>query len=116
MKPSQHPGGRIHLVSYGTSWNHPCLLGLVLFLAAYNVRKRLPFLPIGRASAWLRLHVHAGVIAMLLMVLHTGVRWPTGQFEILLGSVFAITSLSGVFGLVLSRVIPRRQSRLYEQP
>src|SRR3954470_22949227 len=54
------------------------LIVSVLFLAAYNLRKRLPFLPVGRSSSWLQWHIYIGVGSIGLFALHIGVHWPTG--------------------------------------
>ena len=37
------------------------LLAAVLFLALYNVRKKLPFLPLGSSAAWLQWHMYVGI-------------------------------------------------------
>jgi ATP/ADP translocase len=33
------------------------LLALIVFLALYNVRKALPFLPLGSSASWLQFHI-----------------------------------------------------------
>ena len=35
---------------------------IVVFLAAFNSRKKLPFLPLLKASIWLQLHIYVGLI------------------------------------------------------
>ena len=80
----------------------------MLFLALYNVRKKLPFLPLGSSELWLQLHIWVGYFSLILFGIHLEFRPPNGWFEIALALVFAIVILSGVFGLVLSRQIPRR--------
>ncbi len=91
--------------AYATGW--PLLL-LLAGLALYGVRKKLPFLPIGNASAWLQLHLYAGAFAVLLYLMHTRARVvPSGPLETLLAILFAITALSGVVGIAFDRVYPR---------
>src|SRR5689334_10060271 len=46
------------------------LLGAVGFLALYNIRKRLTFLPLGTSAAWLQIHLYVGLGAMWLFLLH----------------------------------------------
>src|SRR5690242_17642005 len=46
------------------------LYGLVVFLALFNLRKKLPSLPLGSASAWLQLHLYVGIIAGAVFGLH----------------------------------------------
>src|SRR4051812_13234052 len=54
------------------------MLAAVLFLALYNVRKKLPFLPLGSSATWLQWHLYVGIGSMALFALHAGIRWPTG--------------------------------------
>lgn len=84
------------------------LLSLMLLLWAFNLRKRLSMLPIGRASLWLALHVVVGILALALFWLHAGKFWPTGLYEQLLAGVFYVVSLSGFFGFALQKILPRR--------
>src|SRR5437899_1083043 len=44
-------------------WSGFALLALVVFLTAFNTRKKLPFLPLLKASAWMRFHNYAGWFA-----------------------------------------------------
>ena len=80
----------------------------MLFLALYNVRKKLPFLPLGSSESWLQLHIWIGYFSIVLFAIHLQFRPPSGWFEISLTVLFAIVILSGIFGLLLSRQIPRR--------
>ncbi|MEO5855941.1 MAG: hypothetical protein ABIR21_07810 [Chthoniobacterales bacterium] len=96
------------------------LLTLVLALALFNARKKLPFLPLLRAATWLQIHIYAGWFCLVLFLLHIQFRLPGGAFEITLALVFAIVVLSGFFGLYLSRQLPSRMARsgeplLYER-
>lgn len=91
--------------AYLSGW---ALLGLCLFLAAYNGRKKLPYPPLGSAAAWMQLHIYGGLLAVVIYILHTAGRWPQGGFEIALALLFYGTALSGVAGLILSRLVPRR--------
>jgi hypothetical protein len=92
-------------VNFYSGW---LLLGLVLLLTAYNLRKRFPFLPLGNSASWLQLHVYAGLLAGFVFLVHLGWGWPGGGFEILLAATFATVFLSGVLGLVLTRTFPPR--------
>ena len=91
------------------------LLAAVLFLAAFHLRKRLAFVPLGSATGWLQAHIYVGWIAIALMLMHTGERAPNGVFESALYALFAGTCLSGIYGLYLTRMIPKRLSKLREQ-
>lgn len=84
------------------------LFGMILFLAAYNLRKKLPFLPLGSSASWLQLHIYVGLLTAFTLGLHMGWRMPTGGFEILLAVAYAFVFLSGVVGLALSRSLAKR--------
>jgi hypothetical protein len=88
-----------------TGW---ALLGVIAFLAFYNGRKKIPFLPAGKSEAWLQLHIYAGYFTVVLFALHVDFRVPDGWFESILTALFVIVTISGFVGLFLTRVLPRR--------
>ena len=89
-------------------WTGYYLTALVLFLGAFNLRKRLSALALGPAAIWLRLHVTGGVLALPIFWLHTGTFWPTGVFEGMLAAVFYLVGITGLIGFILQRVYPIR--------
>ncbi len=84
------------------------LFALVVGLAAYHLRKRLPFLPLGSSATWMALHSRAGVLAIVVFFVHAGGRLPAGALERVLALLFWAVSGSGIVGLLLTRAIPRR--------
>lgn len=88
-----------------TGWS---LFALLLFLALFNVRKRLSMLPLLRARWWTPAHVGGGVLALGLFWLHTGSLWPYGAYERFLAGAFYLVSVSGLVGQLFNRVYPRR--------
>ncbi len=92
-------------IAYLTGW---ILLAVCLFLTAYNARKKLPFLPLGNSRTWLQIHAYVGYLSVALFFAHTGWRWPEGWFEGILAALYLAVAASGVFGLLWSRVVPRR--------
>ena len=89
------------------------LTGWVLFVAMFvltffNARKKLPFLPLGKAETWLQIHIYLGFFTVVLFLIHLNFRLPPGWFEITLAWLFALVSASGVVGLFFSRTLPRR--------
>jgi hypothetical protein len=103
---------RLESSSYFTGW---LLLGAVLFLAAFQVRKKLPAPPLGSAALWMQLHIYTGLGTAGLFALHAGVRWPTGVLEFALAALYAATFASGLIGLYWTRTLPRRLSRVGEE-
>ncbi len=95
-----------------TGWT---LLGSMLILTLYNARKKVPFLPLLRSSTWLQFHVYLGLLTIPLFALHAGMSWPDGVFESLLFSLYCLVSGTGVLGLLLSRLAPRRLANRGEE-
>lgn len=91
----------------GTGW---LLLVLVVGLALYNVRKKLPFLPLGSATTWLQIHIYLGLFSGILFGLHSQWQLPSGIFEIVLALLYSAVFVSGLLGLIISRVFARRLS------
>lgn len=91
------------------------LYGMVVFLAAYNLRKKLPGLPLGSSRVWLQLHLYVGVTSVFLLGMHISWRQPNGYFETALFALYAATVGSGVWGLYLTRTIPKQLARTSEQ-
>jgi len=88
-----------------TGW---LLLALVVGLALYNVRKKFPFLPLGSAATWLQIHIYLGLFSGILFGLHLQWQLPRGIFEIVLALLYTAVFVSGLFGLIISRVFARR--------
>ncbi len=93
----------IQATSFWTGW---LLFFLVTSLALFNGRKKLPFLPLGTAANWMQYHIYAGFFSIVVFVAHTGVGMPSGALETSLSLLFVLIALSGVLGLILSRIIP----------
>jgi hypothetical protein len=90
------------------------LFAVVILLTLFNARKKLPFLPLLRASTWMQVHIYVGLFSCVLFVLHTGWRVPRGGLETGLAVLFYLVSASGVAGLALSRWFPSRLTILGE--
>ncbi|MDE0960578.1 MAG: hypothetical protein OSB09_07335 [Planctomycetota bacterium] len=82
------------------------LLGSFLLLCLYGIRKKLPFLPLGKTSTWLMFHLAIGFLSAYFFLEHTDYRLPTGAFEILLWIGFTVLIVSGISGWILMRTIP----------
>ena len=91
------------------------MFALIVFLAAFNLRQRLSFLPVLRASTWLQLHIYLGLFCGLIFVIHIGAAVPNGPLEITLALLFLIVFVSGIVGLALSRSLPNRLTNQGEE-
>ena len=87
------------------------LLALMLVLTLFNARKKLPFLPLIKASHWTQFHIYTGFLSVFLFVLHTGWNWPSGGLETGLFVLFWTVSVSGIAGLILTRWLPGVMAR-----
>jgi hypothetical protein len=100
---------RLTSPSYFTGW---LLLVSLLFLAAFQIRKKLPAPPMGSAATWLQLHIYTGFATVGLYMIHAPWRVPNGTLEALLALLYWATFASGVVGLYWTRSLPRRLSRV----
>ncbi len=91
--------------SEATGW---VLTGLCLFLLFFNIRKRLGVFPLGRGHYWLQAHVYLGLFSGVVFFAHSGWRMPSGLLDWVLWLVFAGVFLTGVIGVLLSRIVPSR--------
>lgn len=82
------------------------LFGIMVFLALFNLRKKLSMLPLGNASTWLLLHAVGGSLALATYWLHTASIWPNGVYERALAALFYLTVASGILGYIVQRVYP----------
>ena len=92
-------------MDYLSGW---CLTILILYLTAYNARKKLAFLPLVSSRAWMRVHSWVGMLAGVVFLLHLRLRVPAGPFEAVLAALFVAVTLSGIAGWWLSRALPER--------
>lgn len=91
------------------------LITAVFFLAGYNLRKKIPFLPLGTSAFWLQLHIYVGFITVAIFALHAGLRIPNGVLESSLAALYLLVASSGIYGLYITRTIPRKLANLNEE-
>lgn len=84
------------------------LLAVVLGLTLFNSRKKLPFLPLVRASTWLQIHIYAGYFCFFIFLLHIHFSPPRGVLNTTLAAIFCLVVFSGFFGIFISRLLPSR--------
>jgi hypothetical protein len=88
-----------------TGW---ALFAVILLLAFYNGRKKLPFLPLLSSEEWLQVHIYAGLLTGVLFAVHVSYKIPSGWFNGMLAWLYILVMASGFVGLYLSRAIPKR--------
>jgi hypothetical protein len=92
------------------------LIGAIVFLAAYNVRKRLPAIHwLGSSARWMQLHIYVALGSFGVFLVHAGMGIPEGVLERCLAAIYYIVFGSGLLGLYWSRTIPSRLTAVGEQ-
>ncbi len=98
--------GSVWGMTYGA-----CAAALVVGLVLLGLRRRSPrFVSrhrLGRARAWLTFHLYGGGLFLLLVLMHSGFRLPTGTVTWWLWGLSLWTVGSGFVGLGLQRWIPK---------
>ncbi len=88
-----------------TGWT---LFSILIVLALFHLRKRLPFLPLSPSSNWLNIHTVGGFLAIGIFWLHIGTLWPDGLYEQILAFLFYASALSGIVGTLIQKIYPSR--------
>jgi hypothetical protein len=70
-------------------------------------RKKKRAWRLGRVQVWMRAHIWLGLLAVPLLLLHTGFRWG-GTLSTVLMALFLLVIASGVWGLVVQQFLPSR--------
>jgi hypothetical protein len=69
-------------------------------------RKKVRAWRLGRVVVWMRAHVWLGLLAVPLLILHTGFRWG-GTLSTVLMILFLVVIVSGIWGLLVQQFLPR---------
>jgi hypothetical protein len=96
----QHGGTPVGLV-YGTIGFFLCYL-----LAYFGIRKRSYRSRFGTLEQWLQSHIYLGVLALVILVLHTGGRF-NDKIAVTTLILVAIVVVSGIAGAVFYVTVPR---------
>jgi hypothetical protein len=81
-------------------------LGIFVFAALLNLRKKIPLWRVGTLQLWLRAHIWLTFLTVPLIILHSGFRLG-GPMTTLLMALYAVVMVSGIYGLVLQHLMPR---------
>ena len=81
-------------------------LGIFIFAALLNLRKKIPLWRVGTVQLWLRAHIWLTFLTIPLILLHSGFRLG-GPMTTLLMALYAVVMVSGIYGLALQHLMPR---------
>lgn len=95
-------GGSLPGLTFGVAGG-----ALILFEFALWGRKKVRSWRVGRVQAWMTAHIWLGLLTVPLLVLHGGFRWG-GSLSTALMLIFLVVIASGVWGLVMQQILPRR--------
>jgi hypothetical protein len=98
-------GSSMALFLFGIAGGLICLFEFLLW-----PRKHMRFWLIGPTKVWMRAHIWLGLLAVPLLILHSGFYFRNTEATLLL-LLFFIVILSGVWGLIMQQVIPGRLLR-----
>jgi hypothetical protein len=95
------PGSSLVGLTFGIVGGLICLFEFLLW-----PRKKVRTWRIGRVQVWMRLHIWFGLLAVPLLVLHSGFRFHNELANVTI-ILFLIVIVSGIWGLVLQNWLPR---------
>jgi hypothetical protein len=92
------------------------LIGSLFLLAAFGMRKRLPMISgIGSASFWMQMHIYVGLGSFAVFAMHVAFRIPDGILESILAMLYFVVFFSGIYGIYVTRTIPRKLTSVGEE-
>ena len=95
-------GGSLPGLSFGVAGGL-----LILFEFALWGRKKVRAWRIGRVKTWMVAHIWLGLLTVPLLILHSGFRWG-GTLSTVVMVLFLVVIASGVWGLLMQQILPRR--------
>jgi hypothetical protein len=95
-------GGSLPGFTFGVIGGAICLFEFLLW-----PRKKKRTWRVGRVQVWMRAHIWLGLLSLPLLVLHSGFTLG-GALSSWLMILFLVVIASGVWGLILQQVLPRR--------
>jgi hypothetical protein len=100
--PGGLSGGSIAGLWYGIIGS-----ALMIYAGLLSALRKVPaWWWIGSRKVWLRGHIWLGLLSGVFILCHSGFHWG-GLLERILWVVFALTLLTGIFGLFLQQFLPR---------
>ncbi len=79
---------------------------LILLLAFFGIRKRWYRSTFGTLEQWLQSHIYLGLLVLLILVFHTGMRF-NDRIAVATFVLVVIVVASGAFGAILYVTVPR---------
>lgn len=80
---------------------------LMIGAALYGIRRRMLKMSVGRTQLWVQFHIYGGALFMLLVLMHSSFKVPSGQLAWWLWTLSLWVTISGIVGVMLQKWIPR---------
>jgi hypothetical protein len=80
---------------------------IIVFECLLWLKKHFRVWRIGRAQTWMRAHIWLGLLSVPLVLFHTGFNLG-GTLSTVLTALFALVIASGIWGLLVQQVLPRK--------
>lgn len=93
-------GSSLSGFTFGVAGGLICLFEFLIW-----PRKKLRSWRLGKLTLWMRAHIWLGLLAVPILVLHTGFRWG-GPLSTTLMILFLLVVASGIWGLILQQFLP----------
>ncbi len=93
-------------ITYGTTATL-LMVGAALLGVRRRTMKMAAKRNLGKSRAWLQFHLYAGMLSLLLVFMHSGFHIPSGSMNWWLWFLSLWVTVSGLFGVLLQKVIPR---------
>lgn len=91
----------------GVAFGIACAAQLAIVMLYPGRRALASVRSLGPTNTWLRFHIWGGLLFLLLMLVHTGFRYPMGVLMIVLWWLSVWVVVSGLIGLGIQRSVPR---------
>jgi hypothetical protein len=93
-------------LTYGTA-AAVLMVGALLYGLRRRAMKTASRFKLGRGQTWAQFHIYGGALCLLLALMHTGFRTPTGALTFWLWALTIWVCASGVLGVLLQKWIPQ---------
>ena len=80
---------------------------IIIFEMLIWPRKKMRTLRVGRVKVWMRAHIWLGLLCFPLLILHSGFYFDNPLANVLT-VLMAIVVVSGLYGLILQNILPKR--------
>ena len=101
------PGSNASRLTFGIAGGLICMCEMFLW-PRKAFRRWAQTFRLGNAQNWMRAHLWLGFLSLPLLILHAGIYPWGGSLSTILMALFLMVIVSGVWGLAMQQIIPRK--------